>query len=179
MCHQITDATEDRFSISSIQLADLGRNFPTSWLLTWRSALVPPWRPVPIQSRCNRFDACFVVAILHQDGQSNQRQLSWIEGSALNLPFPSACFDVVLCQLGFQFAVTPSACFTGSTSGAPASAAPGCVTPRGASGPTPDYVKRHYVSRPDCPVEPDFPADNVGSAPWSVVSSRRTWASAP
>jgi hypothetical protein len=75
MCHQITDATVDRFSISSIQLADLGRNFPTSWLLTWRSALDPPWRPVPIQSRCNRFDACFVVAILHQDGQSDPRQL--------------------------------------------------------------------------------------------------------
>jgi ubiquinone/menaquinone biosynthesis C-methylase UbiE len=29
--------------------------------------------------------------------------VSWVEGSALNLPFPSARFDVVLCQLGLQF----------------------------------------------------------------------------
>jgi ubiquinone/menaquinone biosynthesis C-methylase UbiE len=29
--------------------------------------------------------------------------VSWIEGTALNLPFPSARFDVVLCQLGLQF----------------------------------------------------------------------------
>jgi ubiquinone/menaquinone biosynthesis C-methylase UbiE len=30
-------------------------------------------------------------------------QISWIEGSALDLPFPPASFDVVLCQLGLQF----------------------------------------------------------------------------
>ena len=29
--------------------------------------------------------------------------INWIEGSALDLPFPSDSFDVVLCQLGLQF----------------------------------------------------------------------------
>jgi len=29
--------------------------------------------------------------------------VSWMEGSALDLPFPSSHFDVVLCQLGLQF----------------------------------------------------------------------------
>jgi ubiquinone/menaquinone biosynthesis C-methylase UbiE len=29
--------------------------------------------------------------------------ISWIEGSALDLPFPPESFDVVLCQLGLQF----------------------------------------------------------------------------
>lgn len=29
--------------------------------------------------------------------------VDWIEGSALDLPFPSGRFDVVLCQLGLQF----------------------------------------------------------------------------
>ena len=29
--------------------------------------------------------------------------IEWIEGSALDLPFPSGSFDVVLCQLGLQF----------------------------------------------------------------------------
>jgi ubiquinone/menaquinone biosynthesis C-methylase UbiE len=29
--------------------------------------------------------------------------ITWIEGSALDLPFPSDSFDVVLCQLGLQF----------------------------------------------------------------------------
>lgn len=29
--------------------------------------------------------------------------INWIEGSALDLPFPSESFDVVLCQLGLQF----------------------------------------------------------------------------
>jgi ubiquinone/menaquinone biosynthesis C-methylase UbiE len=29
--------------------------------------------------------------------------IAWVEGSALDLPFPSASFDVVLCQLGLQF----------------------------------------------------------------------------
>lgn len=29
--------------------------------------------------------------------------INWIEGSALDLPFPPASFDVVLCQLGLQF----------------------------------------------------------------------------
>jgi ubiquinone/menaquinone biosynthesis C-methylase UbiE len=29
--------------------------------------------------------------------------ISWVEGSALNLPFRSESFDVVLCQLGLQF----------------------------------------------------------------------------
>ena len=29
--------------------------------------------------------------------------IDWIEGSALDLPFPPAQFDVVLCQLGLQF----------------------------------------------------------------------------
>jgi SAM-dependent methyltransferase len=35
---------------------------------------------------------------------SNGREaISWKEGSALDLPFPSGHFDVVLCQLGLQF----------------------------------------------------------------------------
>jgi ubiquinone/menaquinone biosynthesis C-methylase UbiE len=29
--------------------------------------------------------------------------IEWFEGSALDLPFPEASFDVVLCQLGLQF----------------------------------------------------------------------------
>jgi ubiquinone/menaquinone biosynthesis C-methylase UbiE len=29
--------------------------------------------------------------------------ITWIEGSALDLPFPPASFDVILCQLGLQF----------------------------------------------------------------------------
>jgi ubiquinone/menaquinone biosynthesis C-methylase UbiE len=29
--------------------------------------------------------------------------IRWIQGSALNLPFPTGSFDVVLCQLGLQF----------------------------------------------------------------------------
>ncbi len=29
--------------------------------------------------------------------------IHWIEGSALDLPFPSESFDVILCQLGLQF----------------------------------------------------------------------------
>ena len=29
--------------------------------------------------------------------------VNWMEGSALDLPFPSGHFDVVLCQLGLQF----------------------------------------------------------------------------
>lgn len=29
--------------------------------------------------------------------------ITWVEGSVLNLPFPGATFDVVLCQLGLQF----------------------------------------------------------------------------
>jgi ubiquinone/menaquinone biosynthesis C-methylase UbiE len=29
--------------------------------------------------------------------------ITWVEGSALNLPFPRDSFDVVLCQLGLQF----------------------------------------------------------------------------
>ena len=29
--------------------------------------------------------------------------VDWMEGSALDLPFPSGHFDVVLCQLGAQF----------------------------------------------------------------------------
>ena len=29
--------------------------------------------------------------------------IEWVEGSALDLPFPNASFDVVLCQLGLQF----------------------------------------------------------------------------
>jgi len=34
---------------------------------------------------------------------SEGRPITWIEGSALDLPFPSDSFDVVLCQLGLQF----------------------------------------------------------------------------
>jgi ubiquinone/menaquinone biosynthesis C-methylase UbiE len=30
-------------------------------------------------------------------------QIDWVEGSALDIPFPAASFDVVLCQLGLQF----------------------------------------------------------------------------
>jgi ubiquinone/menaquinone biosynthesis C-methylase UbiE len=29
--------------------------------------------------------------------------IDWIEGSALDLPFPAGTFDLVLCQLGLQF----------------------------------------------------------------------------
>jgi ubiquinone/menaquinone biosynthesis C-methylase UbiE len=29
--------------------------------------------------------------------------ITWVEGSALNLPFPADSFDLVLCQLGLQF----------------------------------------------------------------------------
>ena len=37
-------------------------------------------------------------------GISNERaSVSWMEGSALDLPFPSGHFDIVLCQLGLQF----------------------------------------------------------------------------
>lgn len=34
---------------------------------------------------------------------SEGTQINWIEGSALDLPFPPDSFDVVLCQLGLQF----------------------------------------------------------------------------
>src|SRR5262249_24617588 len=30
-------------------------------------------------------------------------QINWVEGSALELPFSAASFDLVLCQLGLQF----------------------------------------------------------------------------
>jgi ubiquinone/menaquinone biosynthesis C-methylase UbiE len=33
----------------------------------------------------------------------NGPPIEWYEGSALDLPFPAASFDVVLCQLGLQF----------------------------------------------------------------------------
>lgn len=39
--------------------------------------------------------------------QSPGGQINWIEGSALDLPFPSDSFDVVLCQLGLQFFPDP------------------------------------------------------------------------
>jgi ubiquinone/menaquinone biosynthesis C-methylase UbiE len=32
-----------------------------------------------------------------------ERPIEWMEGSALDLPFPPKSFDVVLCQLGLQF----------------------------------------------------------------------------
>jgi ubiquinone/menaquinone biosynthesis C-methylase UbiE len=34
---------------------------------------------------------------------SEAAPINWIEGSALDLPFRSNCFDLVLCQLGLQF----------------------------------------------------------------------------
>ena len=34
---------------------------------------------------------------------SEGAQIDWIEGSALDLPFPEGKFDLVLCQLGLQF----------------------------------------------------------------------------
>jgi len=34
---------------------------------------------------------------------SDGAPINWIEGSALDLPFPSDSFDVILCQLGLQF----------------------------------------------------------------------------
>lgn len=34
---------------------------------------------------------------------SEGASINWIEGSALDLPFPSDIFDVILCQLGLQF----------------------------------------------------------------------------
>ena len=38
-----------------------------------------------------------------RDVQSEGPAVSWVEGSALDLPFASARFDAVLCQLGLQF----------------------------------------------------------------------------
>lgn len=35
--------------------------------------------------------------------RATQAPIEWIEGSALNLPFPAGTFDLVLCQLGLQF----------------------------------------------------------------------------
>jgi SAM-dependent methyltransferase len=35
--------------------------------------------------------------------RSEGKPINWVEGSALDLPFPAARFDVVLCQLGLQF----------------------------------------------------------------------------
>src|SRR5688572_27460540 len=40
-----------------------------------------------------------VARAVPSDGAS----ITWIEGSALDLPFPSASFDLVFCQLGLQF----------------------------------------------------------------------------
>jgi ubiquinone/menaquinone biosynthesis C-methylase UbiE len=34
---------------------------------------------------------------------NDRASVNWMEGSALDLPFPSGHFDVVLCQLGLQF----------------------------------------------------------------------------
>src|SRR5688500_1673112 len=34
---------------------------------------------------------------------SEGASITWMEGSALDLPFPRDCFDLVLCQLGLQF----------------------------------------------------------------------------
>lgn len=38
-----------------------------------------------------------------RDLPNDGRPITWIEGSALDLPFPPDSFDVVLCQLGLQF----------------------------------------------------------------------------
>lgn len=38
-----------------------------------------------------------------RDASSGGAPVTWIEGSALELPFPSGRFDAVLCQLGLQF----------------------------------------------------------------------------
>jgi ubiquinone/menaquinone biosynthesis C-methylase UbiE len=35
--------------------------------------------------------------------ENEEPPISWMEGSALDLPFPPESFDVVLCQLGLQF----------------------------------------------------------------------------
>jgi len=40
-----------------------------------------------------------VARVVSSDGVS----VNWMEGSALDLPFPSGRFDAVLCQLGLQF----------------------------------------------------------------------------
>jgi ubiquinone/menaquinone biosynthesis C-methylase UbiE len=38
---------------------------------------------------------------------SEGKPINWVEGSALDLPFPAASFDVVFCQLGLQFFPDP------------------------------------------------------------------------
>ena len=38
-----------------------------------------------------------------RDTSNEAESIRWIEGSALDLPFPSNSFDVVFCQLGVQF----------------------------------------------------------------------------
>jgi ubiquinone/menaquinone biosynthesis C-methylase UbiE len=45
-----------------------------------------------------------MLAIARRDGDEHRgTKLDWIEGSALDLPFPAQAFDLVACQLGLQF----------------------------------------------------------------------------
>jgi ubiquinone/menaquinone biosynthesis C-methylase UbiE len=43
-----------------------------------------------------------MLAVAHELANEGA-PINWIEGSALDLPFPASSFDVVLCQLGLQF----------------------------------------------------------------------------
>jgi ubiquinone/menaquinone biosynthesis C-methylase UbiE len=44
-----------------------------------------------------------MLAVARTTVSSEGAPINWIEGSALDLPFEAATFDVVLCQLGLQF----------------------------------------------------------------------------
>lgn len=44
-----------------------------------------------------------MLAVARNVSNGGGEPVSWKEGSALDLPFPSGHFDVVLCQLGLQF----------------------------------------------------------------------------
>jgi len=45
-----------------------------------------------------------MLAVAKRNGDEHQgTKVEWIEGSALDLPFPAKAFDVVACQLGLQF----------------------------------------------------------------------------
>lgn len=44
-----------------------------------------------------------MIAVARSNGFSNDPPVEWCEADALDLPFPSRSFDVVLCQQGLQF----------------------------------------------------------------------------
>jgi len=53
--------------------------------------------------RVTGFDLNAGMLAVARDVPNEGVSINWMEGSALDLPFPSAHFDVVLCQLGLQF----------------------------------------------------------------------------